>query len=100
MAQTFREKPGVGRPPPPGPRRLQSGVRQEAVDVNPSISVLLPCHVVVRSTAGDGVVIDFIDPEVLVELAGEPGIRDIADEVRTRFEMVRDTVATVTEAVA
>jgi len=59
--------------------------------------VLLPCHVVVRSAEGDGVLVDFIDPAVLVEIAGEPGVRDIADEVRTRFEMLRDTVATVRE---
>jgi len=100
MAQTFREKLGVERPPHLILGACNPAFAKSAVDVDPAISVLLPCHVVVRSTEGDGVVIDFIDPAVLVELAGEPGIRDIADEVRTRFEMVRDTVATVKEAVA
>ncbi|HEX6300126.1 MAG TPA: DUF302 domain-containing protein [Acidimicrobiia bacterium] len=100
MAQIFSEQLGVERPPHLILGACSPAFAKKVVDVDPSISVLLPCHVVVRSTDGDGVVVDFIDPAVLVELAGEPGVRDIADEVRTRFEMVRDTVATVREAVA
>lgn len=45
-------------------------------------------------------VVDFIDPAALVALVGEPGVRDIADEVRARVAMVRDTVAAWREAAA
>jgi hypothetical protein len=48
---------------------------------------------VVRS-ADDEVVVDFMDPAVVLELVGENGIHDIADEVRTRLEMTRDAIAT------
>lgn len=94
MTEIFREKLGVERPPHLILGTCNPEFAQRALAVDPAISVLLPCHVVVRSTEGDRVVVDFIDPAVLVELTGEPSVRDIADEVRTRFEMVRDTVAT------
>jgi uncharacterized protein (DUF302 family) len=100
MAQIFREKLGVERPPHLILGACNPGFARQAVDIDPAISVLLPCHVVVRSIKGEGVVVDFIDPAVLVELTGEPSVRDIADEVRARFEMVRDSIATFTEAVA
>jgi len=100
MAQVFREKLGTERPPHLILGACNPAFARQVVDVDPAISVLLPCHVVVRSTGGDSVVIDFIDPAVLVDLTGEPSVRDIAEDVRSRFEMVRDTVATVREAVA
>ena len=100
MAQIFRDKLGLERPPHLILGACNPGFAKRVIDIDPSISVLLPCHVVVRSTEGDAVVVDFIDPAVLVELTGEPSVRDIAEDVRARFEMVRDTVATIREAVA
>jgi hypothetical protein len=44
--------------------------------------------------------VDFIDRGVLVESTGELRVGDTAEDVRARFEMVRDTVATIREAVA
>ncbi|MFV1963088.1 MAG: DUF302 domain-containing protein, partial [Acidimicrobiia bacterium] len=60
----------------------------------PSIGVLLPCNVVVRTNADDEVIVDFMDPAVVLDLVGEDEIHDIADEVRTRLEMTRDAIAT------
>ena len=100
MAKVFEEKLGVGGPPHLILGACNPAFAKRVVDVDPGISVLLPCHVVLRSIEGGGVVVDFIDPAVLVELTGVPGVRDVAEEVRRRFEMVRDTVATVRDAVA
>lgn len=64
----------------------------EAVRSDPGIGTLLPCNVVVRAD-GDGVVVDFMDPEAVLDLVQAPGVRKVADDVRTRMEQVRDSLA-------
>jgi len=65
----------------------------KAIMTDPAIGVLMPCNVVVREH-DDGVLVDFMDPAVVLDLVKAPGVRDIADDVRTRLEMVRDALAT------
>lgn len=65
-----------------------------ALQADPAIGTLLPCNVVVRATDGDGVLVDFMDPEAVLDLVKAPGVRSVADDVRTRLEMVRDSLAT------
>lgn len=69
------------------------GFFREAVDSEPSVGVLLPSNVVVRADA-DRVMIDFMDPSVVLDLVGEEGVHDLAEEIRTRLEMTRDAIAT------
>jgi hypothetical protein len=38
--------------------------------------------------------VDFMDPEAVLDLVKKPGIDRVAGEVRTRLEMVRDAIAT------
>lgn len=67
-----------------------------ALTADPAIGVLLPCNVVVRELGSNGsrrVVVDFMDPEAVLDLVDKPGIRKVADEVRTKLEMVRDGLA-------
>ena len=64
----------------------------EALTADPGIGTLLPCNVVVR-VEGDGVVVDFMDPEAVLDLVKVEGVRRVADDVRTRLEQVRDTIA-------
>lgn len=64
----------------------------KAVLSDPGIGTLLPCNVVVRSN-GEGIVVDFMDPEAVLDLVKAPGVREVADDVRTRLEQVRDSIA-------
>ncbi|MEA1903620.1 MAG: DUF302 domain-containing protein [Actinomycetota bacterium] len=93
MAATFKEKLGVERDPYLILGACNPGFALQAVDEEPSIGTLLPCNVVVRTVEGDGVVVDFMDPAVILDVVGENGIHKIADEVRTRLEMTRDAIA-------
>ena len=94
MAAILREKLGVERAPYVILGACNPGFARSAVDSEPAIGVLLPCNVVVRTTEGDGVVIDFMDPAVMIDLVGERRVHDIAEDVRARLEMARDAVAT------
>ena len=94
MAATLKEKLGVDTDPYLILGACNPGFAHRAVHQEPSIGVLLPCNVVVRKLDGDGVMVDFMDPSVVLELVGEDGIHHIAEEVRTRLEMTRDAIAT------
>jgi uncharacterized protein (DUF302 family) len=98
MAAVLLEKLGVERSPYLILGACNPEFARSAVDHEPAIGVLLPCNVVVRATEGDGVMVDFMDPAVLVDLVGETRVHEIAEEVRARLEMVRDVVARETSA--
>ncbi|MBY6414770.1 DUF302 domain-containing protein [Rhodococcus sp. BP-252] len=59
-----------------------------AVGVMRQIGLLLPCNVVVRadtSTPGS-VIVEAMNPAVMVEVTSEPGLSDVADEATTRLK--------------
>jgi len=66
---------------------------KQAIEHEPAIGTLLPCNVLVRE--GDGsIVVDFMDPGAVLDLVANPAISKVAEEVRTKLEMVRDSLAT------
>ena len=52
----------------------------QALGIDRSIGVLLPCNVVVRSADG-GTVVEALDPQIMVTLTGRPELKPVADEV-------------------
>ncbi len=94
VAATIKAKLGVDHDPYMILGACNPKFARDAVAFEPAIGVLLPCNVVVRSVEGDGVVVDFMDPAVMIDLVGEKRVHDIADEVRRQLEMARDSVAT------
>ena len=59
-----------------------------AVEVEPSIGLLLPCNIVVRQDAARAVHVDVIDPVAMFKLVDQPGVETIASEVRQRLDRV------------
>ena len=55
-----------------------------ALGIDRSIGLLLPCNVVVRA-AGDGTVVEALDPQIMVTLTGRPELKPVADEVAGRL---------------
>jgi uncharacterized protein (DUF302 family) len=56
----------------------------QALGIDRSIGLLLPCNVVVRA-AGDGTVVEALDPQVMVTLTGRPDLTPVADQVARRL---------------
>jgi uncharacterized protein (DUF302 family) len=56
----------------------------QALGIDRSIGLLLPCNVVVRATP-DGTLVEALDPQVMVTLTGRPELKTVADEVGRRL---------------
>ncbi len=61
---------------------------QRALKVEPSIGLLLPCNVVVRIDSQDNVYVEFMDPNVLVEIVNNKDIEKVSVEVKRKLERV------------
>jgi uncharacterized protein (DUF302 family) len=57
---------------------------RQALAVDRSIGLLLPCNVVVRSD-GPGTVVEALDPQVMVTLTGRPELKPVADDIGERL---------------
>ncbi len=57
-----------------------------AISAEPTIGLLLPCNVVVRQDDAGKVQVEFMDPEVMVQLVDRPEVQGIATEVRERLQ--------------
>lgn len=93
VAATMKAQLGIDRAPYMILGACNPPMAHQAIEVDPAIGVLLPCNVVVRQNGEGRVLVDFMDPESVLALVDMPGIAKVAGEVRTRLEMVRDTLA-------
>ncbi len=64
----------------------------QALEIDRSIGLLLPCNVVVRTTPA-GTVVEALDPQVMVTLTGRPELKPVADEVGRRLASALASVA-------
>ncbi|MBM4492795.1 DUF302 domain-containing protein [Rhodococcus hoagii] len=62
-----------------------------AVGVDRQIGLLLPCNVVVRSD-GDGVIVEAMNPALMVAVTEEPGLEEVAAEATTRLQAAIDAL--------
>ncbi|WP_179475972.1 DUF302 domain-containing protein [Mycolicibacterium vinylchloridicum] len=66
-----------------------------AVDIDRQIGLLLPCNVVVRTDpAEEGrVLVEAMDPQLLVQVTDEKRLQEVADEVATKLRAAIDSVS-------
>ncbi|WP_280460369.1 DUF302 domain-containing protein [Nocardia carnea] len=66
-----------------------------AVNVDRRIGLLLPCNVVVRrnTTDPDDVVVEAMNPELMVEVTNEPALREVAADATTKLRAAIDALS-------
>src|SRR5690349_2156290 len=65
-----------------------------AVNVDRQIGLLLPCNVVVRAdpTDPESVVVEAMNPQLLVDVSGEEELKPVADEVTAKLQAAIDSL--------
>ena len=66
---------------------------KRALDADRDIGLLLPCNVVVRADGPDAVLVQALDPQVMVSVAGRPELKDVADEATVRLRAALDALS-------
>ena len=64
-----------------------------ALSADRHIGMLLPCNVVVRTEDGQTIV-EALDPQTMVAVAGEPELQPVADEAASRLRAALDSLPT------
>lgn len=66
-----------------------------ALGVDRQVGLLLPCNVVVRSDRDDpGMVrVEAMDPQLMVEVMGQPDLQHVADDAASRLRAAIDALA-------
>ena len=64
----------------------------QALEVDRSIGVLLPCNVVV-SSRGEGSAVQILDPQMMASVTGLAALQPVADEASRRLQSVLDSLS-------
>lgn len=66
----------------------------QAISAEPEIGLLLPCNVVVRALDDTRTRISFMDPEAVLQLVDQPGVEELAADVKARLQRVMAALST------
>jgi uncharacterized protein (DUF302 family) len=89
VAATMKKKLNLDMPPYRILGACNPALAHRAIEIEPSIGLLLPCNVVVRQDDEGSVRVEFMDPQAVLELVDSPAIAQVAQEVRERLERVQ-----------
>lgn len=65
----------------------------QALEIEPSIGLLLPCNVVVRINEKDEVNVEILNPNMIANLADKPEILKIAANAKERLDRVLNSLS-------
>jgi uncharacterized protein (DUF302 family) len=85
---TLKAKIGKDMPPYRILGACNPPLAHRALEAEPSIGLLLPCNVVVRQDAQGKVLVEIMDPKVVLQLVDNPEVGSLASDVRQRMERV------------
>jgi uncharacterized protein (DUF302 family) len=92
LAATLREKIGAEIDPQVILGACRPPLAHAAVQAEPSIGLLLPCNVVVREVAEGRVVVEALNPDVMVELTHNEALADLARDAKERLSAALATL--------
>ena len=92
MAATMKKKLNKAMPPFRILGACNPALAYRAIQVEPSIALLLPCNVVVREDVAGKVQVEFMDPNAVLALVDRPEVNQLAAEVRQKLERVMNAL--------
>lgn len=85
LQATLRAKLGVEVPQHVILGACNPPLAHAALQAEPSIGLLLPCNVVVRSAADGTTIVEAVDPQTMVSLTGNAALQVVADDASRRL---------------
>lgn len=64
-----------------------------AITALPAVGVLLPCNVVVRALEGDSVLVEAVDPVVMMAVTDDQSLKEVADDAAGRLRSAISALA-------
>jgi uncharacterized protein (DUF302 family) len=89
---TLKAKLDVDIPPQVILGACRPPLAHAALQVEPSIGLLLPCNIVVRTLDDDTTVVEALDPKVMVTLTQNDALTSVATEAGQRLAAALDTL--------
>lgn len=96
IAATLKRKLGKDVPPQIILGVCNPALADRALAAEPSIGLLLPCNVVLRSLGATRTLVEALNPGVMVTLTGNPALEPVASEARTTLTAALNTLTPVT----
>jgi uncharacterized protein (DUF302 family) len=93
VAATMKTKLDVDLPPYVILGACNPPLAHRALIVEPSIGLLLPCNVVVRTLDGEHVLVEAMDPEVMVTVTGDARLAEVAVEAKAKLAAALQALA-------
>ncbi len=93
VAGTLKKKLDVDRRPYHILGACNPKLANQALEADADIGLLLPCNVVVREEEDGKITVAFMDPVAVMGLVEQEGVEELARDVRTRLERIRDQLA-------
>jgi|SRR5680860_149337 len=89
---TLKAKLDVDVPPQVILGACRPPLAHTALQVEPSVGLLLPCNVVVRALDNDTTIVEALDPKVMVSLTQNDALSSVADDAGQRLAAALDTL--------
>jgi len=89
VQSTLNEKLGIVQRPYKILGACNPSLAHQALQAEPDIGLLLPCNVVVREEEDTSITVAFMDPEAVLTLVNRDDIGQLAKEVKSRLERVK-----------
>ncbi len=85
VAATMREKLGIELPPYLIIGACMPSLAHRALEIDPTVGLLLPCNVVVRAVADNATQVEAADPRLLLQVTANTALAPVATEAWQRI---------------
>ncbi|WP_137123504.1 DUF302 domain-containing protein [Segeticoccus rhizosphaerae] len=86
VAATLKTRLDVDVPPQVILGACRPALAHQALEADPSVGVLLPCNVVVRSLGAQQTVVEALNPGVMMQVTDNPSLGAVAEEAHQRLD--------------
>ncbi len=90
---TFKKKLDIDRRPYKILGACNPGLANQAIGAEADAGLLLPCNVVIREDESGDIVVSFMDPSAVFELADNGLLTELAAQVREKLLRVKDLLS-------